>query len=110
MEMNDVAFNAMYMRLGFSAPAAMELVRTKGINSLRLIGGLKDDSVKSLVNSIRRPGGDAIGNHVSETSKEKLALTLSQLVICLRKWNVKWSSKGIDIRIKRSSRPLLILK
>ena len=65
MEMNDVAFNAMYVRLGFSAPAAMELVRTKGINSLSMLGDLNINCVKSLVKAIRHPGGDAIGHAVS---------------------------------------------
>ena len=43
--MNDVAFNTMYKRLGYSAPASMKLVRTEGINNLRLIGGLNIDDV-----------------------------------------------------------------
>ena len=50
--MNDVEFNTMYERLGFSAPATRELFRTKVINSLRLLGGLNVDRVKSLVNYI----------------------------------------------------------
>ena len=57
----------MHERLGFSAPATRELFRTKGIKSLRLLGGLNVDRVKSLVNYIRRPGEAAIGNAVSET-------------------------------------------
>ena len=69
MEMNDATFNAMYVRLEFSAPAAEELVRIKGINSLRLLGGLNVDRVKSLVKAIHRPGGAAIGNAVSKTAE-----------------------------------------
>ena len=38
MAMNDFAFNTMYVRLGSSAPTAAELVCTKGINNLRLLG------------------------------------------------------------------------
>ena len=63
--MNDVAFNAMYEMLRFSAPTTTELFLNKGINSLRLMGGLNFDRVKSLVKAIRRPGGSAIGNAVS---------------------------------------------
>ena len=65
--MNGVVFNTMYKRLGFSALATTELVRTEGINSLRLLGGLNIDCVTSLVKAILRPAGDAIGNDVSET-------------------------------------------
>ena len=70
--MNDVAFDAMYVRLGFSDPAATELVRTEGINSLRLLGGLNADRVKYLVKAICRPGGAAIGHAVSETAEHHL--------------------------------------
>ena len=65
--MNDVEFNEMYKRLGFSAPAATELVRTKGINILRLLDVLNVNHVKYLVMDICRPGWSAIGNAVSET-------------------------------------------
>ena len=70
--MHHVAFNVMYVRLGFSAPSATELIRTEGINSLRLIGGLNVDHVKSLIKAIIRPGGVAIGHAVSETSEHYL--------------------------------------
>ena len=72
MEMNDVAFDPMYARLGFSDPAATELVRTEGINTLRLLGGLNVNRVKSLVKAICRPGGAAIGHAVSETAGRHL--------------------------------------
>ena len=72
MAMNDVAFNVMYMRLGFSAPAETELVRTEGINSLRLLGGLNIDHVKSLVKAICRSCGAAINHAVSETAEHHL--------------------------------------
>ena len=45
MAMNDVAFNAMYLRLGNSDPATTELVRTEYINSLRLLCGLSVNRV-----------------------------------------------------------------
>ena len=70
--MNDVSLNVMYERIGFSAPAATELARTKGINSLRLIGGLNFERVKSLFKAISRPGGAAINNDVSETAEHHL--------------------------------------
>ena len=69
MEMDDVAFNAIYVRLGFSDPSVTELVCTEGINILRLIGGLNVNRVKSLVKAIRRPSGVAIDNAVSETAE-----------------------------------------
>ena len=72
MAVNNVVFNAMYMRLGFSAPSATELVCTKGINSLRLLGGLNVDSANSIFKAICRPGGAAIGNAVSETKEHHL--------------------------------------
>ena len=62
--MNDVVFNAMYESLRFSVPAVTEIVRTKIINSRRLLGGLNVDCVKSLVKAIRLAGGAAIGNSV----------------------------------------------
>ena len=65
MAMNDVLFNTMYERLGFLAPAATELVRTEGINSLRLLSGLNIDCVKSLVKDICCLDGADIGNSVS---------------------------------------------
>ena len=68
MAMNDVVFNAIYARLGFSAPAAAELVRTEGINSVRLLGGLNVNRVKSPVKSICLPVGAAIDNAVSKTA------------------------------------------
>ena len=67
-EMNDVAFNVMYERLGFPDPAAMELVHTKGINRLGLLGGLDIERVKSLVKATHHTGGAAIGNAVSKNS------------------------------------------
>ena len=73
--MNDVAFNAMYVRLGFSAPSAMELARTKGINRLRLFGGLNVNRVKSLVNAICHQGRAVIGHSVSETAEHHLIVT-----------------------------------
>ena len=72
MAMNDFAFNTMYVRLGSSAPTAAELVCTKGINNLRLLGGLNVNRVKSLGKSIIYSGGAAIGNDVSETAKHHL--------------------------------------
>ena len=75
MAMNDVAFNVIYVRLGFSAPAAAELIPNEGINSLRLIGGLSVNRVKSLVKSIRRPGRAAIGNSVSKTVEHHLIVS-----------------------------------
>ena len=72
MSMNYIELNVMYVRLGFSAPAAAELVRTKGINSLRLLGDLNLDRFKSLVKAIFRQGGDAISNAVSETAEHHL--------------------------------------
>ena len=70
--MNDVVFNTMYKRLGFSAFAAIELVLTKDISILRLLGGLNFNCIKSLVKAICRPGGAAIGNDVSETAEHHL--------------------------------------
>ena len=72
MAMDDVASNVMYMRLRFSAPSTAELVRTEGISSLRLLGGLNINHVKSLVKAICHPGGAAIGNAVSKTAKHHL--------------------------------------
>ena len=72
MSMNYIELNVMYVRLGFSAPSATELVRTEGINSLRLLGGLNADRVKYLVKAICRPGGAAIGHAVSETAEHHL--------------------------------------
>ena len=69
MEMNDIAFNAMYARLGFSAPYSAELVCTEGINSLRLLDGLNVECVNSLVKAICRPGKAAIVHAVSETAE-----------------------------------------
>ena len=69
---NDVAFNAMYENLGFSAPSATELFCTKDINSLRLIGGLNINRVKYLGKAILCPGGAAIINSVSETAEQHL--------------------------------------
>ena len=66
--MNDVEFSKIYVRLGFSALFTEKIIRTEGINSLRLLGGMNVNRVKSLVKSIRRPGGAAIVNSVSETS------------------------------------------
>ena len=65
MAMNYSAFNAMYVKLEFLAPDAAELVRTKGINSLRLLGCLNFGRGKSFVKAICRPGGAAIGHTVS---------------------------------------------
>ena len=67
--MNDVAFNTMYKRLGFSAFAAIELVLTKDISILRLLGGLNFNCIKSLVKAICRPGRATVGNAVSETAE-----------------------------------------
>ena len=67
MAMNDVTFNTMYVRLGFSAPAAVELVRTEGINILRLLVGLIVDPENYLVKAIHSPGGVVIVHDVSET-------------------------------------------
>ena len=75
MAMDDVASNVMYMRLRFSAPSTAELVRTEGISSLRLLGGLNINHVKSLVKAIRHPGGADIGNSVSETSEHRLIVS-----------------------------------
>ena len=72
MAMNLFSFNAMYMRIDFSAPATAELVRTKVINSLRLLGGLNINRVNYLVKAIWLPGGAAIGNAVSETAEHHL--------------------------------------
>ena len=72
MVMNDIAFNLMYMKHVFSVPATAELVRTKVINSLRLLGSLNADHVKSLFKAIRRPVGAAIGNSVYETAEHHL--------------------------------------
>ena len=71
-KMKDVAFNAMYKRLGLSAPSATELVCTEGINILRLLGVLNVDRVKYIVKAICRPGRSAIGNDVSKTSEDHL--------------------------------------
>ena len=72
--MNDVAFNVMYVRLCFLAPAAAELVHTKGINNLRLLGGLDVNHVNSLVKIIHRPDRSDIGSDVSETTEHNLIL------------------------------------
>ena len=70
--MNDIAFNAMYERLVFLAPAATETVRNEGIGSLRLLGALDIGRVKYFFKAIRRPGGAAIGNAVSEIAEHHL--------------------------------------
>ena len=70
--MNDITFNAMYKRLVFLAPAATETVRNEGIDSLRLLGALEIGRVKYFFKAIRRPGGAAIGNAVSETAEHHL--------------------------------------
>ena len=67
--MNDVVLNVMYVRLEFSDRSVTELVYTEGVNSLRLLGGLNVNCVKSLVKAIRRPGKAAIVHAVSETAE-----------------------------------------
>ena len=89
-EINDVAFNAMYKRIGFSDPATRELVRTKGINSLRFLCGLNVDRIKYLVKAIIRTGGATIGNSVSETAEHHFIVACH---IC-KYWR-RTSPKGI---------------
>ena len=72
--MNDVAFNAMYVRLFFKAPAAAEVFHTKGINNLRLLGGLNVNHVNSLVKFIHRRDRSDIGSDLSETIEHHLIL------------------------------------
>ena len=62
----------MYIRLGWSNPAATELVNINDINTLELLRSLNDDRVKSIVKAICHPGGDTIGKDVSENAQHNL--------------------------------------
>ena len=68
----NVAFEAMYIVLGWSDLAAVEVVETEGINTLRLLGSLKVDRVKSSVKDICCTGKKAVRNAVSETAEHHL--------------------------------------
>ena len=88
--MNNVAFNALYKRLVFSAPSEMEVVRTKGINSLRMFRSLNIDRVKYLVKTIFFSDRAAIGNAVSETAGHHLIVAYH---ICKYWRRTSWQSK-----------------
>ena len=54
---NNVAMQAMYLRLGFSAAAGTLLTDAQGMDTLVELRILKDEEVDSLCKLLRRPGG-----------------------------------------------------
>ena len=64
------AIRQLYIRLGFSEPAARSIVEDQGIDSLDQIKILKDSEIENLCKVIRRPGGQvanpnaAVGGNV----------------------------------------------
>ena len=56
VEMND-----MYVRLGFTSPAAAQLTRGQGMDDLTELSLLSDTEVESPCKLVRNPGGTAAG-------------------------------------------------
>ena len=73
MAANDAAWRTMYGRLGFSANAQTKLVTTEEINTLKDLRSIvSEDRSRAVVKAIRRPGGNAAGESVSEKAEHNL--------------------------------------
>ena len=94
---NNVAMQAMYLRLGFSAAAGTLLTDAQGMDTLVELRILKDEEVDSLCKLLRRPGGmivnpqaaaagqpaeiPAVGQNVSMRAVTNLKLACYSFVI-----------------------------
>ena len=74
MAVNDVAFKAMYQRLGWSQDAAIELVDTECTNTLDQLASLTAEQCKVVVKAICRPGGVDDGKAVPEKAEHNLSV------------------------------------
>ena len=96
MAPNAAAWRSMYGRLGFSANAQTTLVDTEEITSLKDLRAIvSEERSRAVVKAIRRPGGNAAGESVSEKAEHNLRI--AAYVACLWERTSRDSKTVADI-------------